>query len=125
MPGSALWPLLVYAGLAVIVVAGMLGISYVLGQRHTAPARNQVYESGILATGSARVRFDASFYLVAVFFVIFDIEAAFVFAWAVALRAVGWTGYVDMVIFIAVLVVALVYLWRLGVLEWVSGRLRA
>ncbi len=125
MPNPPLWPLLVYAGLAVVVVAGMLGLSYVLGQHHTAPARNQVYESGILATGSAHLRFDASFYLVAMFFVVFDLEAAFVFAWAIALRPAGWTGYIDMLVFIGVLVVALVYLWRLGALDWAGGRPRA
>ena len=124
MPNSAAWPLLVYFALVIVVVGAMLGLSYTLGQRHSAPARSEPYESGILVTGSAHVRFDAKFYVIAVFFVIFDLEAAFIFAWAVALRSAGWTGYVDMLVFIAVLLSALIYIWRLGALEWATGTAR-
>jgi NADH-quinone oxidoreductase subunit A len=121
---ASLWPFFVYLAAAIILVAGMLVLSWLLGGRHRAPAKGEPYESGILATGTARVRFDAKFYLVAMFFVVFDLEAAFVFAWAVALRPAGWTGYVDMVIFIAVLVAALVYVWREGALDWGIARWR-
>jgi NADH-quinone oxidoreductase subunit A len=121
MPPCSAWPLLVYFGLVIVVTGGMLFLSYILGQRHTAPARNEPYESGILATGSARVRFDAKFYVVAVFFVIFDLEAAFIFAWAVALRPAGWTGYVTMLVFVGVLLAVLIYIWRLGALDWATG----
>lgn len=115
---TILWPLVVYSALVMIVVAGMLGLSYVLGQRHRDRHMGVPYESGIVPTGSARLRFDIKFYLVAVFFVIFDLEAMFIFAWAVALREVGWTGYVEMLVFIGILVAALIYLGRLGALEW-------
>ena len=115
-----LWPFFVYLGAVIVILGGMLVISYVLGQRHNERATGEVYESGVLPTGTARIRFDVRFYLVAMIFVIFDLEAVFIFLWAVALHAAGWTGYVDIVIFIAVLVVALVYLIRVGALDWGS-----
>ena len=96
----------------------MLGLSYILGQRHEDPATGQPYESGIVATGSARLRLSADFYLVAMFFVIFDLEAVFLFAWAIAFRDLGWGGYLEALGFIGILVAALVYLWRLGALDW-------
>jgi NADH-quinone oxidoreductase subunit A len=113
-----LWPFFVFLGAALVVLGGMLVISYALGERHVEPATGEPYESGILPTGTARVRFDVRFYLVAMFFVIFDLEAVFIFLWAVALRQAGWTGYIDIAVFIFILVAALAYLWRLGALEW-------
>jgi NADH-quinone oxidoreductase subunit A len=95
----------------------MIVISFFLGERHKERTTGEPYESGIIATSSARVRFDVRFYLIAVFFVIFDLEALFIFAWALALRELGWTGYLEILIFIGVLVAALVYLWRIGALE--------
>jgi NADH-quinone oxidoreductase subunit A len=102
----------------------MLGLSFVLGQRHHDRSTDSPYESGIVSEGSARVRLSAKFYLVAMFFVIFDLEAIFIFAWAVAVRETGWTGYFEVFIFITVLLVALAYLWRVGALEWSSGRFK-
>ncbi|MBI5057110.1 MAG: NADH-quinone oxidoreductase subunit A [Nitrospirae bacterium] len=96
----------------------MLFVSYFLGQRHKERATGVPYESGISSTGSARMRFDVKFYLVAMFFVIFDIEAVFIFSWAVTVRELGWTGYIEMLIFVGVLTSALIYLWKLGALEW-------
>jgi NADH-quinone oxidoreductase subunit A len=119
-----LWPLGVYIGLVVLLVAAMLGLSYVLGQRHHEHSTDHPYESGILSEGSARVRLSAKFYLVAMFFVIFDLESIFIFAWAVAVRETGWTGYLEVFIFIFVLLVSLGYLWRVGGLEWGSGRFK-
>lgn len=117
-----LWPMLVYFVAVVALVGAMVGLSYVLGERHKEQATGEPYESGILTTGSARVRFDAKFYLIAMFFVIFDLEAVFIFAWAIAFRDLGWAGYVEVVIFIGVLVAALVYLWRVGALDWGTSR---
>lgn len=114
-------PLLVYVALVVIVTATMLASS-VLGQRHRDPGTGTPYESGILSEGSARVRLSARFYLVAMFFVVFDLEAVFLFAWAVAAREAGWSGYWEVVIFIAVLLAALIYLWRVGALDWATER---
>ena len=119
-----LWPLAAYFGLVVLVVLGMLGISYVLGEKHKERATGQPYESGILTTGTARVRLSVKFYLVAMFFVIFDLEAVFLFSWAVAAIELSWTGYAEAVIFVAILVAALIYLWRLGALDWGTDRRR-
>ncbi|MFN2155779.1 MAG: NADH-quinone oxidoreductase subunit A [Anaerolineae bacterium] len=104
----------------------MLGLSYVLGERHAGKARDEPYESAVPVTGSGHVRFDVKFYAVALFFVIFDIETVFILAWAIAARALGWPAYIDMAIFVLILVAALVYLWRSGALAWgTSARLAA
>lgn len=101
-----------------MVVIGMLGLSYILGQRHRERATGEPYESGMLPTGSARLRFDVKYYLVAMFFLIFDLETVFVVAWAIAFRELGWMGYIEILIFIGVLLAGLVYIWRLGALDW-------
>jgi len=116
-----LWPLGVYLVIVVMLVVAMLGLSFVLGQRHHNRATGTPYESGILSQGSARVRLSAKFYLVAMFFVIFDLEAVFIFAWAIAVRETGWTGYAEATCFVAVLLATLVYLWRVGALDWRQG----
>ena len=109
-----LWPLAVYFGIVLLLAVVLLAGSALLGERHHERATGLPYESGVASTGSARLRFGVSFYLVAVFFVIFDLEAAFLFAWAVALRDIGWAGYLEGLIFIGVLMAALGYLWRSG-----------
>jgi NADH-quinone oxidoreductase subunit A len=115
---ASVWPLVVYSAAVIILVGAMAAISYVLGQRHTSKATIQPFESGIVTVGYARLRFPVKFYLVAIFFVIFDLEAVFIFAWAIAFRDVGWAGYTEMLVFVGVLVAALIYLWRLGGLDW-------
>ncbi len=124
MPSAPLWPLALYFALVLILVAGILGLSYVLGQRHRQRATGEPYESGIVPTGSARLRLAAKYYLVAMFFVIFDLEAVFIFAWAVAFQEVGWAGYAEVLVFIGVLVGALIYIWKLGALDWGTTRRR-
>jgi NADH-quinone oxidoreductase subunit A len=114
----SLWPLGLYFVLVIVLVAAMLGISFVLGQRHQDRATGDPYEAGIVSEGSARLRFSASFYLTAMFFVVFDLEAAFIFGWAVAGRELGWKGYWEVVCFIGVLLATLAYLWRVGALDW-------
>jgi NADH-quinone oxidoreductase subunit A len=113
-----LWPLVVYFVAVIFLVAAMLGLSSILGQRHLDPATGEPYESGIVSTGSARLRLSADFYLVAMFFVIFDLEAVFLFAWAIAFRELGWSGYIEILVFVGILVAGLGYLWRLGALDW-------
>jgi NADH-quinone oxidoreductase subunit A len=115
---AALWPLAVYFAAVAILVTVMITLSYVLGERHREQQTAEPYESGIVSTGTARMRFDIKFYLIAMFFVIFDVEAVFIFAWAVSIREAGWTGYAEMLVFIGILAAALAYLWRLGALEW-------
>ncbi len=118
----ALWPVLVYGSIVVLLVVAMIGLSYVLGQRHSDPATRDPYESGIVSEGSAHMRFPADFYLVAVFFVIFDLEAVFLFAWAVVGRALGWKGYAEVVVFTAILILTLAYLVGVGALDWGGPR---
>lgn len=117
-----LWPFALYFVLVVLLVGAMVGLSYVLGQRHRERATGEVYEGGIVGTGGARVRFSARFYLIAIFFVIFDLEAVFILAWAVAGRELGWAGYWEMLVFAGLLMAALVYLWRIGALDWAKAR---
>ncbi len=115
-----LWPLVLYffcvAGLTGLIIA----LSAVLGQHRSRRdgAAKETYESGLVSTGSANVRFAAKFYLMAMFFVIFDLEAIFVYLYAVTFRDLGWAGYIEINIFIAILLAALVYLWRNGALDW-------
>ncbi len=115
---------LVYFVVVVVVVGVMIGGSYVLGQRRRDRATAEQFESGVVpAAGTdAQMRFSVHFYLIAIFFVIFDLEAVFVFAWAVAFRESGWAGFIEISIFISILVVALIYLWRIGALEWRTRR---
>lgn len=101
---TPVWPLAVYLAAVVFVVAGMIVTSWFLGQRHKERATGMPYESGIVPTGSARMRFANEFHLIAMFFVVIDIEAVFIFAWAVAARELGWAGYVEVFIFVAILV---------------------
>jgi NADH-quinone oxidoreductase subunit A len=113
-----IWPLVAYFAFVVVLVATILIVSYLLGQRHSEPATGEPYEGGIVSEGSARVRFSVRYYLVAIFFVVFDLEAVFLFAWAGAARELGWAGYGEVVLFVGVLVAALIYLWKVGALDW-------
>ena len=113
-----MWPLLLYFVLVLLLVIGMLAVSYVLGERHRDRATGAPYESGIVSEGSARVRRSARFYLIAMFFVVFDLEAVFLFSWAIAARELGWAGFWEALIFTVVLLAALVYLGRVGALSW-------
>lgn len=115
---SDLWPLIVYFIAVILLIIAMLSFSYILGERHRERATNEPFESGVPITGTARQRLTARFYLVAMFFVIFDLEAVFIIAWALAARSLGWAGYIEILVFIGVLLAALVYLWRLGALDW-------
>jgi NADH-quinone oxidoreductase subunit A len=117
-----LWPIILYFGLVLVVVTGMIGLSYILGQRHKEKTTDEPYESGMPTTGSARGRLSALFYLMAMFFVVFDLEAAFLYAYAVSARQVGWVGYIEAVSFIVTLLAALVYLWKSGALDWGGSR---
>ncbi len=112
------WPFVLYSVLVLALVTSMLAISYFLGERHRERVTNEPYESGVKPTGSTAIRLPIKFYLIALFFVIFDVESIFVFAWAIALRELGWAGYIEIVIFILVIILTLVYLWRMGALDW-------
>jgi NADH-quinone oxidoreductase subunit A len=116
-PFSRLWPLLLYASLVLFLLVVILSLSYILGQRHKDRATHLPYEGGIQQTGSARLRFSAQFYLVAMLFVIFDVEAVFIFLWAIGFYELGWPGYIGASVFILQLVIVLIYEWGIGALD--------
>ena len=112
------WPFIAFAAIVIALIGIMIGLSYVLGERHMEKTTNEPYESGIPPTGDARLRFSSSFYLIAMFFVIFDLDAAFIMLWAVSFRELGLPGYIGIVIFIAILMVLLVYELSIGALDF-------
>jgi NADH-quinone oxidoreductase subunit A len=114
----AFWPFIVFASIVILLVVVMLGASYLLGERHNEKTTDQPFESGIPPTGDAHLRFSSGFYLIAMFFVIFDLDAAFVMLWAVSFRELGLPGYIGIVIFIAILMVLLVYEISIGALDF-------
>jgi len=113
-----------WLGLVIMVVlsagyAGvMIGASLLLGPKNPTPEKLAPYECGMPAVGDARERHSVKFYLVAMIFLLFDIEIAFLYPWAVALRDLGWVGFAQLVTFFMVLSVGYVYVWRKGVLDW-------
>lgn len=115
---QVLWPLVLYGIAVVLLVGGMLTIAYFIGEHHKEIATDDVYESGIKATGIARLRFPVHFYLVAMFFVIFDVAAVFIIAWAISIHQVGWPGYTSMAIFIGIIAAVLLYVWKIGALDF-------
>jgi len=125
--GQNLWPFLVYAIGVVALLAVTLVGGWFLGSRTKhRKATDLPFESGIVPVGSAeQTRLSIEFYLIAMFFVIFDLEAVFIFAWAVAFFEAGWQGYIGAAVFIVILLVALVYEWRTGALDWGVLRRRA
>ena len=112
-----IWTFLLYAGLVGVLLVIILTLSYLLGQRHREGATDLPYEGGIEQTGSARLRFSAQFYLVAMLFVIFDVEAMFIILWALGFYQLGWPGYIGVSIFIGQLLVVLIYEWGIGALD--------
>ena len=116
---SSLWPLIIYFAAVISVVLAMLGLSSVIGQRSKMErARGEPFESGVEHIGSAHIAVSVEFYLIAMFFVIFDLETVFIFAWAIAFYELGVFGYLAISVFIFILVVALAYEWKSGALDW-------
>ena len=108
--------LFILVGVAVGVVPLVLG--YILGPNRPDDAKNSPYECGFEAFEDARMKFDVRYYLVAILFILFDLEIAFLFPWAVVLKEIGTFGFVSMMIFLAILVVGFIYEWMKGALEW-------
>lgn len=118
--------LIIYFGACLSVTAVMLGGAYLLGQRHRPKtAADEPFESGVVPTGDVHLRFSVHFYLLAIFFVIFDMETVFLFAWSVVLEESGWPGFIEALIFTGVLVATLIYLNAIGALDWRTRRQRA
>jgi len=113
-----IFSLAIYGLLVLILIAALLFLSGWLGEKKANPDKLRPYECGIIPTGTARFRYPVAFYLIAAFFLIFDVEAAYIFSWAIAFDRLGWAGWWQISFFIIVLLISLFYLWKKGGLEW-------
>jgi len=112
------FPVLVQGILAVVIAAALIIISYLFGKRVKNSVKDMPYESGIRPVGDARGRFSVKFYLVAMLFILFDIEAIFLYPWAVVYRELKWFGFVEMLLFVILILCGFFYMWKKGALEW-------
>jgi NADH-quinone oxidoreductase subunit A len=111
-------PILIFLGLAFVVAMAAVGLSFILAKQKPDAEKLSAYECGFPAFSDARAKFDVRFYLVSILFIIFDLEIAFLFPWAVALGDIGLFGFWSMMLFLAVLTVGFIYEWKKGALEW-------
>jgi NADH-quinone oxidoreductase subunit A len=115
-------PILLFLGIALILsslfVFAPMAVSRLTGTHQPTPEKLTEYECGFPAFEGSRAQFDVRFYLVAILFIIFDLEAAFLFPWAVSLGEIGWAGWTAMMVFLAELVIGYIYVWKKGALEW-------
>jgi NADH-quinone oxidoreductase subunit A len=111
-------PILIYMVIAVGLVALIVLMSEFLGTKRHTPLKDLPYECGMEPIGDARHRYAVRFYVIAMFFIVFDIEAIFFYPWGVVFKPLGWFGFVEMFVFVAILVVGLIYVWGKGALEW-------
>lgn len=111
-------PLVIFVAVAVAIGLALLIAPFIVAYKQPDPAKLSAYECGFSAFDDARMKFDVRFYLVAILFIIFDLEAAFLFPWAVSLEEIGWAGWATMMVFLAELSVGLVYAWKKGALDW-------
>lgn len=114
------FPVLVQIAIAVVVAAALVAISFAIGQRVKDRVKDSPYECGIAPTGSARERFSVKFYLVAIVFILFDIEAVFLYPWAVVFRELKMFAFVEMLLFIVLILSGFFYIWKKGALDWSS-----
>ena len=112
------FPVLVQMAIAIVVAAALVAISFLLGKRVRNRVKDSPYESGMAPTGSARERFSVKFYLVAIVFILFDIEAVFLYPWAVVYRELKLFGFFEMLIFVILILAGFFYIWRKGALDW-------
>jgi NADH-quinone oxidoreductase subunit A len=110
--------LVLYAAMVLALMGILLFLTRWIGEKKPTAEKLRPYECGIIPTGSARFPYPVPFYLVAIFFLIFDVEAAFIFAWAVAFRELGWAGWLEISVFIVILLFSLIYIWNKGGLDW-------
>lgn len=111
-------PIALFMAVAFMVALAAVILSFLLGKQNPDPEKNEPYECGFPSFGDARSKFDVRFYLVAILFIIFDIEVAFLFPWAMVLKEIGWFGFGSMMLFLGVLTVGFLYEWKKGALEW-------
>ena len=113
-----------WGGLAIMIALGVgfgaanVALSYFAGPRHPTPEKEAAYECGMPPVGSARERLSVKFYIIAMLFILFDIECVFLYPWAVVFKKLGMFGFIEMGVFIAILLVGYVYVWKKGALEW-------
>lgn len=117
-PTEVYFPVLLQVVIAMAVAAGMLGVSYLLGKRVRNSVKDLPYECGITPVGNARERFSVKFYLVAMLFILFDIEAIFLYPWAVVYRELKMFAFVEMLVFIVLILAGFFYIWKKGALDW-------
>ncbi len=111
-------PILVHVLVVVALGSAMIGLSTGVGVKRPSREKLAPYECGISPVGDARERFSISFYLVGMLFILFDVEAVFLYPWAVVYRSLGWFGFVEMFLYIAILLAGYVYIWKKGALDW-------
>lgn len=111
-------PVLLFILVGLVIGVAPQVIGFILGPNRPDPAKNSPYECGFEAFEDARMKFDVRYYLIAILFILFDLEIAFLFPWAVALKEIGWIGFIDMMIFLAILVLGFAYMWIKGALDW-------
>jgi NADH-quinone oxidoreductase subunit A len=111
-------PLVIFIGLSLVIGLALLVAPFIVAYQNPDPEKLSAYECGFNPFDDARMKFDVRFYLVAILFIIFDLEVAFLFPWAVAFKDIGWFGFTSMMIFLGVLTVGFIYEWRKGALEW-------
>lgn len=111
-------PILILFGVSLANAGAMIAVSHFVSPLRPTPVKEAPYESGMIPLGDARERFSVKFYLVAILFIVFDVETMFLIPWAVAIRTLGWEGFIAAMIFIVVLTVGLIYEWKKGALEW-------
>src|ERR1051326_1220029 len=120
------FPVLLQAVIAMVVAAGLITVSYLLGKRVRNRVKDMPYESGIVPTGDARQRFSVKFYLVGMLFILFDIEAIFLYPWVVVYRELKMTAFIEMLVFVVLILSGFFYIWKKGALDWsasdLSGR---
>lgn len=116
------FPVLIQVFIAAALAAGLIGASTLLGKRARSPLKDTPYESGMAPVGSARERFSVKFYLVGMIFILFDIEAVFLYPWAVVYRELKLFAFVEMFIFVALILVGFFYVWKKGALDWSSEK---
>src|SRR5271169_3132290 len=114
------FPVLVQVLIAIALAAGLIGASSLLGKRARSPLKDTPYESGMAPVGSARERFSVKFYLVGMIFILFDIEAVFLYPWAMVYRDLKMFGFAEMFVFVALILVGFFYVWKKGALDWSS-----
>jgi NADH-quinone oxidoreductase subunit A len=111
-------PILILLGVSIANAVGMVVLSHLVSPFRPTPAKLEPYESGMTPLGDTRERFSVKFYMVAILFIVFDLETIFLVSWGVVMRTLGWEGFVAALIFIVVLTVGMIYEWKKGALEW-------